>query len=271
MIHERVYPVQYQRLTPYIKHYLLLDFSDMDAPNKDVNVPPLGFPVLQFHFGEKHNFYRHRHFTSQSLFIGQCSRHITLNPAKGTKLLGVNFKPYGLFNLLGISPAAFRNSGIESGLFFSEEEINHIVGRLQDNKIEAATEAIETLLLRYQKPDIPTHPYFDKLVDRIEQENGLVDYVELLGKTVSRRTFQRYFREVIGLPPKLFCQVLRHKYIVGLLYKNPAMTWSDLQLNGFYYDMAHFVKDFHLFSGLPPKKYLPIKNSFASALLKMES
>jgi AraC-like DNA-binding protein len=270
MIHERIYPVQNQRLSPYIKHFLVLDFSDLDAPNKGVKVPPLGFPVLQFHFGEKNNFYRHRHFTSQSVFIGQCSRHITLYPAKGTKLMGVNFKPYGLFNLLGISPAAFKDSGIESRFFFSEQAINHIVGLLQENKIEAGIVAIETLLLHHQKSEIQAHHYFDTLVNRIEQENGLIDYGSLLGKTVSRRTLQRYFHEVIGLSPKLFCQILRHKFIVGLLYKNPNMTWSDLQLNGFYYDMAHFSKDFHLFSGLPPKQYLPMKNSFASTLLKLE-
>jgi hypothetical protein len=44
--------------------------------------------------------------------------------------MGVNFKPYGLFNLLGISPAAFKDSGIESRFFFSEQAINHIVGLL---------------------------------------------------------------------------------------------------------------------------------------------
>jgi hypothetical protein len=55
-----------------------------------------------------------------------------------------------------------------------------------------------------------------------------------------------------------------------LLYKNPEMKWSDMQLNGFYYDFSHFTKDFTLFSALTPKQYLPIKNSFAAALLNMD-
>lgn len=264
-----LYSVQNTLLLPYIKNYFTLDFSSMIANNEGVKVPPMGFPVLQFHFGGNSNFYHHKHFTHHSLFIGQCSRHILLYPTKETKLLGVNFKPYGLYNLFGISPRQIFNSGVESYSFFGLENVNYISQLLKQGGIQNAIEAVENLFLSYRYEHIVKYKHFDDIVDQLEFENGLINCAELLGNNISRRTFQRYFIEVIGISPKLFCQVLRHKYIIELLYKNPEMKWSDMQLNGFYYDFAHFYKDFILFSGLTPQKYLPIKNTFAKALLKI--
>lgn len=263
-------PIQNTRLSLYIKHYFVLDFSHLPQHSIELKVPPTSFPVLQFHFGESSNFYRHKHFTNQSLFIGQCSRHIMLYPSRGTKLLGVNFKPYGLYNLLGISPHSLMNSGIESRLLFGEENVMHITQTLKTDGIEKGIIEIENLLLAHKNKNVKSQPYFDSLVDKMEAENGLVNCSDLPDKNVSIRTFQRYFKEVIGISPKLFCQVLRHKYIMELLYQHPEIKWSDLQLYGFYYDLAHFTKDFTHFSGLTPKQYLPIKNSFAAAVLNSQ-
>ncbi|MGD9493042.1 MAG: DUF6597 domain-containing transcriptional factor [Bacteroidales bacterium] len=262
------YAVQNSQLARYIKHYYVLDFSGLDNEGVEVKVPPTGFPVLQFHFGSQANYYRHKHFTCQSLFIGQCSRHVMLFPTKGMKLLGVNFKPYGLYNLFGISPRNILNSGVESSAFFGMDSVNEISETLKNQGIEKGIAELEKLLISHQNNSVKKQPFFDEIVDRIELKNGLIDYSELINKSVSVRTIQRYFREVIGISPKLFCQVLRHKFILGLLYKNPEINWSDLQLNGFYYDFAHFSKDFTNFSGLTPRQYLPIRNSFAATLLK---
>lgn len=254
-------------LSLYVKHYFILDFSYLPDEETEFKVPPTGFPVLLFHFGEEGNFYRHKHFTNQSLFIGQCSRHILLYPSRGMKLLGVNFKPYGLFNLLGISPRNFMNSGVESSHLWGAGRVERVIKILNNEGVERGVVEIESLLLEYRNGKVKTQAYFDGLVDQLEVLNGLVDLSDLVEKAVSIRTLQRYFREVIGISPKLFSQVLRHKHIMELLYKNPEMSWSDLQLNGFYYDFAHFSKDFIQFSGLTPKRYLPMKNYFAAALL----
>lgn len=268
MISNISYPVQNPLLVPYIRDYFVLDFSNLPQERIEMKVPPMGFPVLQFHFGEQSNFYSHKHLTCQSIFIGQLSRHVALYPSKGLKLVGINFKPYGLYNLLGISPRNILNSGVESSLFFGEEKVKHISDTLKQKGIDEGIAEIEKLLFASRNKNIKQNHYFDRLVDSIEKENGLVNYAELLNKNVSVRTLQRYFRDIIGISPKLFCQVLRHKYIMMLLYQKTGLQWSNMLLNGFYYDFSHFTKDFTLFSGLTPKKFLPIKNNFTFALLE---
>lgn len=260
--------IQNPALKDYLQHYFVLDFGKFPNLPNEIKIPPLGFPVIQFHFGEDANFYRHKHFTSQSIIIGQCSRHILLYPSNKIKIFGINFKPYGLYNLLGVSPKYIKDSCIESSLIFGKENIEAISLMLKTGSIEMAIGEIENLLLKYQNLKQKKHKHFDNIVDVIVKENGLINCSKLVGNKVSIRTFQRYFSEVIGISPKLFSQVLRHKYIMTLLYNNPEMTWSNMQLNGFYYDYAHFAKDITLFSGLTPRQYLPIKNCIASALIQ---
>lgn len=267
MIINNLYPVKNSLLSPFIKNYQVIDFSQLPTDIVELKVPPIGYPVLQFHYGITTNFYNHKHLTCESLFIGQCSRHIILYPSCGVKLIGVNFKPYGLYNLFGISAHSILNSGIESRFFFGAENINYITEILKKGDIETSIMAIEDLLLSFQNKSIKISPYFDELVDKMENENGLINFTNLLDKSVSLRTLQRYFKETIGISPKLFNQILRHKYILQLLYQNPTMTWQDIQLNGFYYDFSHFTKDFAHFTGLNPKQYLHIKNNFASAII----
>ena len=78
MIQNNYFAVRNPRLSSYIQHYFVLDFSNMPDGISGVKVPPMGFPVLQFHFGETANFYRHKNLNSRSIFIGQLSRHVML-------------------------------------------------------------------------------------------------------------------------------------------------------------------------------------------------
>ncbi len=269
MTNNKIYPVQNLLLENYISHYYILDFDDLQQDNIEVKVPPLGFPVLQFHFGINANYYQHKHFSNQSIFIGQCTRHVILYPAKAMKIIGVNFKPYGLYNLLGVSPHFIQNSGLESVAIFGNDKVEFITGVLKKEGVERGIFEIEKLLLAHQSNSIKQQKYFDQIVDKMIQVNGLVNYTDILDKSITIRTFQRYFKEVIGVSPKLFCQILRHKYILSLLYLNPELKWSDLLLNGYYFDFAHFTKDFTLFSALTPQKYLRVKNKLASFLLEI--
>lgn len=60
---------------------------------------------------------------NQSLFIGQCSRHIMLYPIRGMKLLGVNFQTLWIVQSLWHFALRFMNSGMESRFFFGEKNV----------------------------------------------------------------------------------------------------------------------------------------------------
>lgn len=265
------YGVVNDDLKPYLTNYLDVTFTS-DTDTKYIHqVPPLGFPVLMFYYGEKTNFYNHNHLTNQSILIGQLTKHVKLHPINGTKLFGVNFKPYGLYNLLGISPNTIRNSATECTPFFGYEPIKNIIKALQKGKnIDEIISIIEALLISKKCEKKNRTPHFDAIVDKIIEMNGVVDPFDLLNKSVSTRTFQRYFSEVIGIAPKLFCQVLRHRFILETLYAKPETKWHEI-IKDFYYDYSHFKKDFVNFTTIKPFEFMTIKNNFTSSLLEKQN
>lgn len=261
------YDVLNATLKSFVDNYFIFEFTSDSTNSLTFKVPPTGFPTLLFCYGNKVNFFQHKHLSNESIVVGQLSKHINLHPVNGTKILGVNFKPYGFYNLTGYTLKSLRNSATESTAFFPENKIEEIETFLQEsNDIEKTVELIESMLLN-QSISILKNDYLDKIVDEIVRMNGLLDPFSLTEGKISTRSFQRYFSEVIGISPKVFCQVLRHKFILQLMYGNPELKWNEMVLGGYYYDYSHFQKDFIKFTDVKPFEYLNFRNPFADKLV----
>ncbi|NCC10534.1 MAG: AraC family transcriptional regulator [Bacteroidia bacterium] len=268
MINKTVYPVQHPLLQPYITDYWILDFSSSSG-SLEIKLPPLGFPVLQIHFGGESNFYNHRRLLYQSVFVGQLTRHVLLKPSADVKFVAVNFKPYGLCNLFGISPLMFQDSSIKSYSFFKKEDIEVCAASFQSFPDRQTSIALlETILASYRVPEVKANSCLDSLVDKIVEEHGLIQPFDFLPEQVNARQVQRYFREHVGVSMKRFCQILRHKFILEQLRRNPNLAWQDLALKGFYEDSSHFEKDFIEFSENTPANYLSVCHTFSEQLLR---
>ncbi len=267
IVNQSVFNIISPELHPFISNYYLFEFSNETAESIRFKVPPTGFPTLLFCYGNKINFFQHKHLTNESIIVGQLSKHVNLYPVDGTKLFGVNFKPYGFYNLTGVSLKGLVNGAIESTAIFPEAEIEAIDNcfQLSPNRTECMG-SLEALLLK-TRVCVRNNNFLDRIVDEILERNGLIDPYSLTHGKISARSFQRYFNEVIGINPKLFCQILRHKFILQQLYENPGLTWNEMVHNGYYYDYSHFQKDFIKFTGVKPFEYLQLKNPFAGKLL----
>ncbi|NQY35322.1 MAG: AraC family transcriptional regulator [Alteromonadaceae bacterium] len=68
------------------------------------------------------------------------------------------------------------------------------------------------------------------------------------------RQLERYFKQAIGLPPKLYCRIIRFAYIFKLISTNNS-NWSEISTQAGFYDQSHFIKNFKEFTGEEPSKY----------------
>src|SRR5690606_37694197 len=80
-------------------------------------------------------------------------------------------------------------------------------------------------------------------VERLAERSGL-----------SIRQFERKFKEVAGLTPKLYAKVIRFQAAAA---HKPLGTrnLTDIAYDCGYYDQSHFINDFRRFSGYSPKEY----------------
>jgi len=72
---------------------------------------------------------------------------------------------------------------------------------------------------------------------------------------LSQRQLRRAFLQQTGVPPKLFCRILRFRGLVKQLVSGGRARWPELALDHGYYDQSHLINEFHALSGLTPTEY----------------
>jgi AraC-like DNA-binding protein len=78
----------------------------------------------------------------------------------------------------------------------------------------------------------------------------------------SRRRLTQLFRDEVGLTPKLYCRLLRFQQVISRIASGARVNWSQVSLEGGYYDQAHMAHDFREFSGISPGAWLSSKRPF---------
>ncbi len=81
---------------------------------------------------------------------------------------------------------------------------------------------------------------------------------------VSPRQFERRFKELTGMNPKLFSRITRFQTTLDL-YGKKSMTLSDIAYECGYYDQSHFINEFKEFSGYHPGAYFSGQATEATA------
>jgi AraC-like DNA-binding protein len=71
---------------------------------------------------------------------------------------------------------------------------------------------------------------------------------------LSRRQFERKFKEYSGFSPGLFSRIIRFGSATKE-YGQQNKTLTQIALECGYYDQSHFIHEFKTFSGYHPKEY----------------
>jgi AraC-like DNA-binding protein len=69
---------------------------------------------------------------------------------------------------------------------------------------------------------------------------------------LSTSQFQRRFATQVGMTPKLFARTIRFDRALIARRNAPGRPWTDIIHELGYFDQAHFIRECHAFTGLPP-------------------
>ncbi len=256
-----------KRLEVIIKSYTIIDISRFSHDH----IPPLGFPVLQFHINNNIETYfsEYKLSLSRKLIIGQLTSYANLHTIQNSKIIGVNFQVTSLYKMFNISLKQFTDTAKPAIEFFGNN-INKLFQTL--NKASDKKEMVCILNSYFQtlinEKSIETEP-FDLLITEIERRNGIISVSKMQEiYPASERTLQRLFRDRVGVSPKMFCMILRHLNIFKIIKANPRISFAKLVYECGYSDSAHFSKDFKKIAGITPAEYFMQNEQFADLLTR---
>jgi AraC-like DNA-binding protein len=109
-------------------------------------------------------------------------------------------------------------------------------------------------LLAARLPEVRgLHPAVAHALVRFPTTGDVGDVVDETG--YSHRRFIALFRDAVGLPPKLYCRVLRFQNALPLLATRPPLPLADVALAAGYSDQPHLNREFRELAGVSPSEY----------------
>jgi AraC-like DNA-binding protein len=192
-----------------------------------------------------------------TVVVGPQSEYSVIDTAAQASMIGVAFKPGGASPFFRCPANELQGAHVPLESLWGAGASD-----LHDRLLEAQTPAdkfriLEEFLIHRAVHPLELHPavtYALSEFQGVARLRTISQVVDRMG--FSTRRFIQLFHESVGLTPKLFCRILRFQEVLRFLSDGQEIDWAELALKCGYFDQAHFIHDFHGFSGLRPTTYL---------------
>lgn len=188
-----------------------------------------------------------------SFGITQRSFHFTFSDF--ALLFVVIFNPGFASNITNKPLNEFFEKFIPMDEFFNHNTNSAMIQQLKEQKsYRSMVDVMERFLIKkIASSDLDSIIYNSIL--EIKKQKGIVSIKELTNELpISRDTFEKRFRHIVGTTPKKYASIIRFRNLFEKPFENGNLT--DTALDAGYYDQSHFIKDFKSYTGKLPSDYL---------------
>ena len=202
-------------------------------------------------------------------FVGnRDSQALIHSTARETGFVAIEFSPCGAFPFFGIPMGKMTNGLFDAETLFGSwgRKVREALGNLEnvEEKVNFVQEQLITLLHKSARQNT----IVEFCVHALRLSGGRVAVRELERRTgYSRRYLDLLFSMHVGISPKVLAGVFRfqrfyRKWAQGLPYDAFKEDLYD-----YYYDQAHFTKEFKKMTGYAPQKFSrEVSNEFGRRL-----
>jgi AraC-like DNA-binding protein len=194
-----------------------------------------------------------------ALVCGPHSNFFIIDTASQAEVLGVHFRPGGMFPFLKLPADELQNQHVGLDALWRAH-----AGELRERVLAAPTprckvQVLEQFLMTQALKPLSRNTAVGFALREFQRcEIPAVGAVtEQIG--MSARRFIQVFSQEVGLAPKLFCRVQRFQQVLQIVHRGREVDWAEIALSCGYFDQAHFIHDFKEFAGINPTAYLIAK------------
>jgi AraC-like DNA-binding protein len=188
------------------------------------------------------------------------------SPTNDTRTIGVELTPKGLYHFFHLSMYEITDQiyGFEDLFGAWGVKLQNRLGDIEHPSEKIAY--LQKVLTHLQRGNTKDYSLLDYATDMITQSNGMLRIEELASQTgYSKRYLDMLFKEHVGLSPKSLANILRFQNVYQPWAQEKVQKFLNANLYSYYYDQAHFIKEFKRFTGYTPQKYSELAHEFGRA------
>lgn len=254
------------KLKNYILHYFVIDWKTKST-KKDFKqlCLPTGCSFIGFHIKGRMQVaidnYSIR--TNQNYVNAQTTRPYYMIADNDLYIIVICLKPTALHHLFNVDVSPMVN---EQGNIYSlfGDKINVLEKELKKTKsTKKQIQLIEKILIEQQNKSMTKPNFIDIAIDLIIKNEGCISISELIRKIgVSERYFQKKFKEMVGIKPSIYINIVRFNFIFSRLREYELQNSKTLASLFDFYDAAHYSKSFKAIFGKSPSDFDVNKHPF---------
>jgi AraC-like DNA-binding protein len=205
----------------------------------------------------------------RSFVFGQITQPLYIQPTGLTSIFAVRFLQAGFFPFISRNWQALENRAVPLEELFGHEGIDLEDKLMRCSSVPDCINAIESFLLDRLTGHLEIDKIIKSSIELIYKLNGQLSVGELSVQIgVNRRDLERRFSSVIGLSPKQLARISRLQSVLSMMVEKDFDSLTTLAYQENYYDQAHFIKDFKIFTGVSPKKFFDDQLRLATFFFK---
>ncbi len=242
------------RLSPWVKNYW--SASGFMSSEVTPKVFPDGCTDIIFKFDRTRG-------ASDAHLFGMTTSFLEVDYPTSTQMFGIRFKPAGITAFTRVPMEELTDRSVELSLvetLFDKSFYEALPEKQSMAEIVAHTNS--SFLNR-----ISSLYHFDKqiicAVDLISLAKGQLSLADVASDVcLCQRHFERKFKSIIGVSPKMFAKIFRFKNALQCMQKYPHKDLLTIAVESGYYDRTHLIKDFKSLSGDTPNDFRQRKSIF---------
>ncbi len=252
---KQVPPPEYLR--DYIRYFWVLESHDTDISAAAFRTIADGCPGLIFQHQDKGILFQNNKQLPGTILYGQATRHAELRINGTFNTIGIFFYPHALKSIFGLNADELTDTCIDLDLVEDEQgfRLSEQLSNLTSCQAQIDT-LCSYLLAQLTRNDQYADKAMQHVLDRIKQANGNISVKALREELqLSERSFERKFKQHIGITPKLFTRISRFQASMELLRQSDYNKLSDIAFENEYADQSHFIRAFKEFAGFSPFQF----------------
>jgi len=248
------------RLAPAVERLWTLDGHASALDGTAQPVLPDGRPELILHFGDRFDRVHadgRLEGQARTLFAGQLTSQLVLQPTGRISVLGIRFHPFGAAALLRVPQHELAGATVELDAVCAS--LSRAIDAVLDSahNLEDARRFAQVALLRHFDSSL-VDDRVRYATETISMRRGRVS-VDGLARSVglTRRHLERLFQVQVGLSPKRLARIARFQQALRCLESSDSPGAGALTAAACgYADQAHFIRDFRDLAGCAPTEHL---------------